>query len=232
MNNSANVRTAARTFYLPLPSVVHGLAGYQEARLYGGLSLSSHPDEGLTTPGLVSYPPILFPFSTPLYCPPGAELDVHMWRMTTERRVWYEWYAEAFIPLPAAYGAASTAARTGAYDSPYPGYASPGQFDGAPASERSPSAFQNAPATPALLAAQQLDHTTPHAGSPLGTHLARASSGMGIVMSPRLSTGSATSGVTSPPLEQLPYHARQTMRIKTNMSALMNPGGRSSWLSL
>jgi protein arginine N-methyltransferase 5 len=33
--------------------------------------------------------------------PSGAELDVHIWRLTDTRskRVWYEWHAESFLPI-------------------------------------------------------------------------------------------------------------------------------------
>lgn len=44
----------------------------------------------------------------PLYLPSNAELHVHMWRLTNTRQVWYEWYVEAFLPMP---GVASAEAR-------------------------------------------------------------------------------------------------------------------------
>lgn len=33
--------------------------------------------------------------------PSGAELDVHIWRLTDpkSKRVWYEWHAESFLPI-------------------------------------------------------------------------------------------------------------------------------------
>ncbi len=36
----------------------------------------------------------------PLYLPADAELTVSLWRLTDPRKVWYEWYAEAFLPVP------------------------------------------------------------------------------------------------------------------------------------
>ena len=36
----------------------------------------------------------------PLYLPSNSELQVSIWRLTNQRQVWYEWYAEAFMPLP------------------------------------------------------------------------------------------------------------------------------------
>lgn len=35
----------------------------------------------------------------PLYLPGNSELHVSMWRVTDQQRVWYEWYAEAFLPV-------------------------------------------------------------------------------------------------------------------------------------
>jgi len=33
--------------------------------------------------------------------PSGAELDVHIWRLTDNKskRIWYEWHAESFLPI-------------------------------------------------------------------------------------------------------------------------------------
>jgi protein arginine N-methyltransferase 5 len=31
--------------------------------------------------------------------PCNSELQVSIWRLTDQRRVWYEWYAEAFLPV-------------------------------------------------------------------------------------------------------------------------------------
>jgi protein arginine N-methyltransferase 5 len=36
----------------------------------------------------------------PLYLPSNAELHVSIWRLTDQRRVWYEWYAESFLRMP------------------------------------------------------------------------------------------------------------------------------------
>ena len=32
--------------------------------------------------------------------PSKSELQISIWRLTSQRQVWYEWYAEAFLPLP------------------------------------------------------------------------------------------------------------------------------------
>jgi len=40
----------------------------------------------------------------PLYLPSNSELQVSIWRLTNERRVWYEWHAESFICIPSKAG--------------------------------------------------------------------------------------------------------------------------------
>lgn len=35
----------------------------------------------------------------PLYLPSNSELQVSIWRLTNKRQVWYEWYAESFMPV-------------------------------------------------------------------------------------------------------------------------------------
>ena len=35
----------------------------------------------------------------PRYLPSNAELRVNVWRLTASDKVWYEWYAEAFLPV-------------------------------------------------------------------------------------------------------------------------------------
>lgn len=35
-----------------------------------------------------------------MYLPSKSELQVSLWRLTNQRQVWYEWYAEAFLALP------------------------------------------------------------------------------------------------------------------------------------
>jgi type II protein arginine methyltransferase len=35
----------------------------------------------------------------PVYLPSDSELEVSIWRLTNQRQVWYEWYAEVFLPI-------------------------------------------------------------------------------------------------------------------------------------
>ena len=120
--NSHNTRFAKLTFHIPHASVLHGFAGYFEAVLYGSVGLSIHPRRmDKISKDMLSWFPLFFPlkvwekppFGTsmrqakkfvvskePLYLPSNCELHVSIWRLTNERHVWYEWHAEAFLPLP------------------------------------------------------------------------------------------------------------------------------------
>ncbi|KAI0049761.1 PRMT5-domain-containing protein [Auriscalpium vulgare] len=98
--NSHNTRSAKMTFHIPHAGVLHGLAGYFEATLYGEVGLSIHPQrKDLVSKDMLSWFPIFFPLREPLYLPSNSELQVSIWRLTNQRQVWYEWYAESFLPV-------------------------------------------------------------------------------------------------------------------------------------
>ncbi|RDB25973.1 Protein arginine N-methyltransferase 5 [Hypsizygus marmoreus] len=99
--NSHNARSAKLNFYIPHAGVLHGLAGYFEAVLYGNIGLSIHPHrKDQISKDMLSWFPLFFPFREPLYLPSNSELQVSIWRLTTERQVWYEWHAESFLSSP------------------------------------------------------------------------------------------------------------------------------------
>ncbi|KAG5647401.1 hypothetical protein DXG03_000472 [Asterophora parasitica] len=99
--NSHNARSAKLNFYIPHAGVLHGLAGYFEAVLYGNIGLSIHPDrKEQVSKDMLSWFPLFFPFKEPLYLPSNSELQVSIWRLTTDRQVWYEWHAESFLSSP------------------------------------------------------------------------------------------------------------------------------------
>ncbi|KAJ9115298.1 hypothetical protein QFC20_001166 [Naganishia adeliensis] len=98
--NSHNTRAAHLSFRIPTAGTLHGLAGYFEAHLYGNVGLSIHPERmSMISPDMMSWFPLYFPLKEPLYLPSGAELDVHIWRLTDNKskKVWYEWHAESFL---------------------------------------------------------------------------------------------------------------------------------------
>ncbi|KAK7033061.1 protein arginine N-methyltransferase [Favolaschia claudopus] len=133
LTNSHNARSAKLEFFIPHAGVLHGLAGYFEAVLYGNIGLSIHPHrKDRISKDMLSWFPLFFPFKEPLYLPSNSELTVSIWRMTNQRQVWYEWHAEAFLNVVGAPPADS--------DVPLP---SPngGSFFGSPGPARSPSPF-------------------------------------------------------------------------------------------
>jgi len=72
-------------------ATVHGLGGYFESRLYGDVFISILPGSPNYSEGMFSWFPLYFPLRNPVYAAPGEKLRVHMWRMVSSSRVWYEW---------------------------------------------------------------------------------------------------------------------------------------------
>ena len=63
ITNAHNVRSAKLTFHIPHAGVLHGLAGYFEAVLYGDIGLSIHPEtKDHISPHMLSWFPLFFPF--------------------------------------------------------------------------------------------------------------------------------------------------------------------------
>ncbi|TFK28088.1 shk1 kinase-binding protein 1 [Coprinopsis marcescibilis] len=101
LSNNHNVRSAKLRFYIPHAGVLHGLAGYFEAVLYGNVGLSIHPQrKDQISKDMLSWFPLFFPFKEPLYLPSDSELQVSIWRLTNDKQVWYEWHAESFLSIP------------------------------------------------------------------------------------------------------------------------------------
>ncbi|KAJ6505960.1 PRMT5-domain-containing protein [Mycena vulgaris] len=110
LTNSHNARSAKLDFFIPHAGVLHGLAGYFEAVLYGNIGLSIHPHrKDRISKDMLSWFPLFFPFKEPLYLPSNSELQVSIWRLTNQRQVWYEWHAEAFMNLVSASAAENEA---------------------------------------------------------------------------------------------------------------------------
>lgn len=232
LTNAHNVRTSALTFYLPQAAVLHGLAGYFEARLYGDVTLSTLPDSARGSPGIKSWSPFFLPFSEPLYVPSGSELDVHLWRMAASRRIWYEWYAESYLPVPTVCIVPTVEAQTTFKHPPLSRQCTPAGERLHHADKRrshSPSIYSNAD-TPMVLSRC---NTPTASGSALGldlySRMAHSAPGSRIVSDHHREhrrTWSTSSGSTSPSSTS----SSTITRVKTNMTSLMNPGGRSSWL--
>ncbi|KAN0061417.1 hypothetical protein ACQY0O_006264 [Thecaphora frezii] len=222
VTNGHNVRSATHTFHIPQAGTCHGLAGYFEAHLYGDVAMSIHPDPMRGSKDMLSWFPIYFPFKDPLYLPANSELDVHMWRQSGNNRVWYEWCAEVFMPLPGEVVKAIHAtinaglnSSTGLSAAASGGAAATlGLANGA-----EPNNFSNAPATPRI---------------PSGSGAATAVAGMNAPASSEATGGAHNSLLLSSPLSNLTggVGGGGVVRAKTGMTTLHNPGGRSSWIGL
>jgi len=100
LTNSHNVRSATMTFNVPHSGTLHGFAGYFEAVLYGNIGLSIHPErKDAISKDMLSWFPCFFPIKEALYLPSNSELRVSLWRLTSNHKVWYEWYAESHLPV-------------------------------------------------------------------------------------------------------------------------------------
>lgn len=63
LTNSHNTRSARLRFHIPHAGLLHGLAGYFEAVLYGSVGLSIHPHrKDDISKDMLSWFPIFFPF--------------------------------------------------------------------------------------------------------------------------------------------------------------------------
>ncbi|XP_050218406.1 protein arginine N-methyltransferase 1.5 isoform X2 [Mercurialis annua] len=70
-------------------AMVHGFAGYFDAKLYKDVHLGIEPTTA--TPNMFSWFAIFFPLRTPICIRPGSPLEVHFWRCCGPQKVWYEW---------------------------------------------------------------------------------------------------------------------------------------------
>ncbi|KAF5377338.1 hypothetical protein D9757_008023 [Collybiopsis confluens] len=169
--NSHNTRSAKLRFCIPHAGVLHGLAGYFEAVLYGNIGLSIHPHrKDQISKDMLSWFPLFFPFKEALYLPSNSELQVSIWRLTNERQVWYEWHAESFLgSLPSTPSTATSGSQprplsfTG---SPTIGVPSP-LIDAVDLAPRSSITFRDLPERTALTAATlvKIGHTSLHNAS-------------------------------------------------------------------
>lgn len=96
--NLHNTRKTKHTFTVGSQGIMHGIAGYFESTLYRDVQLSTRPDTiDSKSKDMLSWFPMWFPLTTPLYVTEGSEVDVSMWRLTDSRRVWYEWSVETYV---------------------------------------------------------------------------------------------------------------------------------------
>ncbi|KAG7173372.1 arginine N-methyltransferase 5-like, partial [Homarus americanus] len=84
-----NTRYKSLQFQITEDNVVHGFGGYFEATLYKDITLSIKPETH--SRGMFSWFPILFPLREPVPVRMGDVMEVHFWRCTNKKNVWYEW---------------------------------------------------------------------------------------------------------------------------------------------
>ncbi|XP_045600789.2 protein arginine N-methyltransferase 5 [Procambarus clarkii] len=84
-----NTRYKSLQFQITEDNVVHGFGGYFEATLYKDIGLSIKPETH--SRGMFSWFPILFPLREPVPVRMGDIMEVHFWRCTNKKNVWYEW---------------------------------------------------------------------------------------------------------------------------------------------
>ncbi|KAK8387035.1 hypothetical protein O3P69_018003 [Scylla paramamosain] len=84
-----NTRYKSLQFQITEDNVVHGFGGYFEAFLYKDIMLSIKPETH--SQGMFSWFPILFPLREPVGVHQGDIMEVHFWRCTNRKNVWYEW---------------------------------------------------------------------------------------------------------------------------------------------
>lgn len=89
LHNYHNVRRQSTRFHAKENGMLHGIAGYFDSVLYKDVMISIHPETH--SPGMFSWFPIFFPLRTPIFVPQGASLDIDFWRLTDNKKVWYEW---------------------------------------------------------------------------------------------------------------------------------------------
>ncbi|KXS22453.1 Skb1 methyltransferase [Gonapodya prolifera JEL478] len=87
-------RHCSLTFQLSESMLIHGLAGFFDSVLYKDITISIHPD--WHSPGMFSWFPIFFPLRIPVFVTANHSVQVNMWRLSDQRKVWYEW---CVVPL-------------------------------------------------------------------------------------------------------------------------------------
>ncbi|XP_049813018.1 protein arginine N-methyltransferase 5 isoform X1 [Schistocerca nitens] len=93
-----NSRYKALTFDINQRSILHGFSGYFDTTLYKNITLSIVPETH--TKGMFSWFPIFFPLREPVHLRAGEQLEVHFWRLSNKKSVWYEWCVTKPTPGP------------------------------------------------------------------------------------------------------------------------------------
>lgn len=77
------------SFEVPYDVTCHGFAGYFECVLYKDILMSIHPETH--SKDMFSWFSIFFPLEKAMEFSAGDQICAHMWRLSDEHSVWYEW---------------------------------------------------------------------------------------------------------------------------------------------
>lgn len=93
--NSHNSRYSSLTFEVNDNVLMHGMAAYFESVLYKDVTISINPKTHSVN--MTSWFPMYFPISCPITLKKGSQVQIHLWRLTDTRKVWYEWSVEPIL---------------------------------------------------------------------------------------------------------------------------------------
>ncbi|CAO1618171.1 unnamed protein product [Sympodiomycopsis kandeliae] len=234
LSNSHNVRTTSHTFTIGSTSTIHGLAGYFEAHLYADVVMSIHPDPSRGSKDMLSWFPMYFPLKEPLYVPGGSEVDVHLWRLTSDKKVWYEWVIESFLNIPVSTGhRAATTSRPGSS-------MSNNQETGIPTTGLGLNLSSSSQPPPPSIPQVHFTDSSPTNGHETNSIGIGGGEFLNAMHTPRipsvkLEEDKRFSQASSQPSSNRMVN-RQDMaavqRVKIGMSSLQNPNGRSHWVGM
>jgi len=84
-----NSRFATLTFKITSSSMLHGFAGFFDAKLYEDIHISIHPET--YSKGMFSWFPLFIPLRVPIHVDENSNVVAHFWRCCSQYKVWYEW---------------------------------------------------------------------------------------------------------------------------------------------
>ena len=93
-----NSRHVSLEFDTSIDTVLHGFAGYFDAKLYRDVHISIHPDTH--SKDMFSWFPMFFPIKEPLLLRKGDKIILDFWRVIDDTKVWYEWALSKPAPQP------------------------------------------------------------------------------------------------------------------------------------
>ena len=184
--------------------------------------------------------------------PSNSELRVSIWRLTGAQKVWYEWMAEAFLPVSSHVGSGTGASSQGMGTPPNSG--SPGRSN--TLAFNATTTTTTAPSTPPQTH-QHIHQRVMRSEAPAHLHMSPRVNGAGALVTPTTTYAAMPSplldaldsgfGGRSRCATPIPVLAEDdpvvvaggamlsvstVQVVKIGQTSLHNPGGRSSWVGL